>query len=115
MAKLFGVHQVELKPGVTAEEFEKFVKEEWSSFDFRPGWNLHHLKGIRGERDGQYLILAEVESVETRDKYLTADGKDSEEAKQFLEAHPENAKWFEKFHSLASDFNDTYTDYVELD
>ena len=38
MAKVFGMHMVALKPGVKAEDFEKFVIEEIRKHFRMPRW-----------------------------------------------------------------------------
>ena len=113
MAKVFGITRLELKPGVTAEELEKFWKEEMPSYALASEHTFHLLKGIRGEREGQYTFMYEVESIERYNRNFTTDGQQSEEDKQFDDAHPENQKLKDKFETLVSEIG--LTDYVELD
>ena len=114
MAKHFGIHQLELKSGVTEEEFEDFLKE-LASLGHAPGYTFHHLKGIKGDRKGLYLILVEVENAEAWNRYYKPDGEELEAAKLFWKAHPENKKWFEKLDILSDGWGVTFNDYVELD
>ena len=37
MSKVYGLHQIALKPGVKAAEFEKFVKEDLPKLKNYPG------------------------------------------------------------------------------
>lgn len=110
MAKLFGVHEIELKPGVTEEEFEAFM----STVMAIPDMTNHVLKGIRGERKGKYLILAEAKRVEDRDQWFTDEDDLNEAGIQWFEDHPDVARWFEKLDTLCSGFGGVFTDYVEF-
>jgi hypothetical protein len=109
MAKVFGIHMVALKPRVKAEDFEKFVTEEVYPLPWFEGIESYLLKGDRGDREGKYLWVFEIESVETRDRYFPSPGKASEEAQQFFATH---AAVFEKWDTFATPINVIYTDYV---
>jgi hypothetical protein len=37
MAKLFGIHPIDLAPGVNAEDFERFIVEEVLTRELLPG------------------------------------------------------------------------------
>jgi len=54
MPKVFGLHEIELQPGVEPEEYERVFAEEIASSFTLPGWKIHLLKGERGTRDGKY-------------------------------------------------------------
>ena len=116
MPKLFGLHEIELQPGVEPDEFERFFAEELAPSPMVPGLKVHLLKGDRGERAGKYLVLLEIESVETRDRYFPRPGAgvESEEFTQFLEQHPETAAAFDKWQKMSPFGSETevYTDYV---
>jgi hypothetical protein len=109
MAKVFGMHVVALKPGVKAEDFEKFVTEEVYPLPWFEGIENYLLKGDRGDREGKYLWVIEIESVETRDRYFPSPGEMSEEVQQFSAAH---AAVFEKWDTFATPISVIYTDYV---
>jgi hypothetical protein len=68
MAKVYGMHTLELRPGVKGEDFERFVAQEFLTRANVEGWRLSLLKGDRGERTGKYLALWEIESVAARDR-----------------------------------------------
>ena len=113
MSKLFGMHMIALRPGVKAEDFEKFVAEESYSFPTPEGWKLYVLKGDRGDREGKYLVMNEFESVEARDRYYPAPGQPSEEYQQFMESHAaELQKVLEKWETFATPLDTICTDYV---
>ena len=73
MAKLYGAHTIVLKPGVSAAEFERFVREEWRPAEL-PGITTSVLKGDRGERAGAYVMLFEFEDAAVRDRYWPPAG-----------------------------------------
>ncbi len=73
MAKLYGAHTLVLNPGVSAQEFERFVREEWRPATL-PGITTSILKGDRGERAGAYLMLFEFEDAAVRDRYWPRPG-----------------------------------------
>ena len=114
MAKVFGLHEIELRPGVTDEQYERLVREKAAPLANFPGWKWYLLKGNRGQRDGKYLLMVEIESVAARDRFSPTPNAESEEARQFTEAHPENAAVFAEFEKLASVPGEStlYTDYV---
>jgi hypothetical protein len=115
MGKLYGIHEIELQPGVSEEAFANFINQEFNEAYAWTGWKTILLKGDRGERAGKYAILFKIESLEARDSILR-----SEESKRWFEEHKELADNLSK--KLTS-FTPTdlgeeapfYTDYVELD
>jgi hypothetical protein len=116
MPKVFGLHEMELQPGVKPEEYERFFAEEITPTLTLPGWKIHLLKGDRGVRTGKYLVLFEIESLEARDRYFPRPGDDSEEFTQFLQQHPEAAAAMEKWQKLSphGSKDDITTDYVAV-
>ena len=116
MPKVFGLHEIELQPGVEPEEYERVFAEEIASSFTLPGWKIQLLKGERGTRDGKYLVLLEIESLEARDRYFPRPGEESEEFTRFLEQHPETAAAFEKWQKMGpyGSKTDIATDYVAV-
>jgi hypothetical protein len=112
MAKILALHEIELHPGVSEEEFETFFATQIASDPIYPGWWAQLLKADRGQRAGKYLVIFEIESVELRDRYFPTPGQQSEEARQFTQHHPEVAAMFEKWRTLASPPGEIYTDYL---
>ena len=43
MAKVFGIHELELRPGVTPEQFDQFVRDEVARAPAPPVWTIHVL------------------------------------------------------------------------
>jgi hypothetical protein len=99
---------------VRVEDFETFVNKEWPVYTPYPGWQVHVLKGDRGDRDGEYLVLLEIESVEARDRIFPRAGEKSEYGKQFDEDHPECPPIFEKLWTLVDNSGFPFTDYVRI-
>ena len=112
MAKVFGMHMIALLPGVKAEDFEKFVTEEFHQVPSLEGMKYYLLKGDRGDREGKYLWMAEVESVEARDRLFPSPGEMSEEVQQSIAAL---TPMFEKWATFATPMDIITTDYVVVD
>lgn len=109
MSKVFGMHMIALRPGVKAEDFEKFVIEEAYPLLSLEGPKVYLLKGDRGDREGKYLVMYEFERVEARDQLFPSPGEMSEEAQQFFEPL---APVFEKWETFATPLDTIYTDYI---
>ena len=86
---------IDTEAGITSEQFETFVQQKGVYIPCYPGrlWTL--LRGLRGERVGQYLMLFEIESLEQRNRYLTNDGNKTELARKFWQQQPQNLMLFE--------------------
>ena len=119
MDKVYGVRELELKPGVSEVEFERFVREEWSKAPPFPGLRLRVLKGQRGARTGKYLWLWEWESYarwreafpEEREDPAEAQ-RSSDEVRQWSEAH--QAAVGKRFQALAEVPGGVHTSYREV-
>jgi len=113
MPKVFGLHEMELPPGVEPEEYERFFAEEIAPMPKLTGWKTSLLKGDRGARTGKYLVLHEIESPEARERYFPRPGEASEEFTRFFEQRPEAAAALEKWQEYGLDSeNDITTDYI---
>jgi hypothetical protein len=86
MAKVFGIHHLELKPGADAAKFERIVSDEFNALPKLAGWEASIVKGDRGENVDKYLFIFEIESVETRDRDIPGDGRPFS---------PELQKWYD--------------------
>ena len=115
MAKLFGVHTIELHSGVKPEDFERFVIEEVNrNQPLLPGVVGHVLKGDRGDKEGKYLLMLEFESKELRDRFFPTPGHASEEAQRYMEATKAiGEKWATL--GTAPGTTEIYTDYVVVE
>jgi hypothetical protein len=110
MPKVFVTNAIALRPGVQADEFERFVREEINASPWPDGIHVSLLKGDRGDREGKYLVLLQFDSVERRDWASPAIGQLSAEYLQMIE--PKMAA-LEKWGTLASGpLAATFTEYV---
>ncbi len=100
MAKVFGVHQIELLPGVSGKEFEKFIRDEYAPLATRIGWKGYVTKADRGEQAGKYFVIWEIDSVEQRDRFFPDTGQPTEEALRLLQ--PEFDQLNKKYDALAT-------------
>jgi hypothetical protein len=113
MAKVYGTHMLRLHSHVKEEDFEKFVTEELYRLPRFEGWDFYLLKGIRGEREGRYLLMFEIESLEALNRYYPPPGHSSEEADEWFDSHPEVAEaWFEKLPTFAAGLSVIRTEYL---
>jgi hypothetical protein len=114
MARLYGIHEIELHAGVKPEDFERFVVEVVNHSQLLPGVTTHVLKGDRGEREGKYLVMLEFEDVESRDRFFPTPGQASEEAQRYLES---TRAIGERWDTLGTGPGTTtaYTDYVVVE
>lgn len=114
MAKVLGLHAVELKPGVSEQEFEEFIQRDvLPVYRKVPGQNVHLLKGDRGERTGKYLVLIELESVERRDHIYPPVGADSGVAEDVQQLLGNVDHIWEKLATFVEGFPDpAFSDYV---
>ena len=111
---LVAVHviTIELNPGVTMEEFQRFhtntlIPEYEKNYS---GWQLYLAKGIRGENKNTYGWIIVVESEEIRNKYYNDDGTITEFGKAADEKMKPALEKTEKFGKLKR----TYTDWIIL-
>jgi hypothetical protein len=109
MGKLFAVHEFELRPNASEAEFEQLVKELLALPQYS-GTHTYICKGNRGERDGKYVMVAEIDSVATRDRYWPAHGQLSDEAQTFDAAQPELEPLMAKLGALLVEGH-PFTDY----
>ena len=56
MGDIYGLHEVTLQEGVTEEEFERFLREEYAGVAMPPGYTTYLLKKRLGPGGAQYLL-----------------------------------------------------------
>jgi len=113
MARVLGVHEIELKAGADPDQFERAAAEVVTSPQ-PEGWRTLLLKGERGPRSGSYLMIFEIVSTEARDRLYPEDGHASqEETDRFDQQHPETAAAWERLSEMIVDF-EVATDYVVI-
>jgi len=88
---VFSVHYIglNLKKGVTAGDFEQFARERGVQIPAYPGWRWTLLKGLRGERENEYLMLYEAPDAQQYARYVTASGEQTAEAQRFWQQNPQ--------------------------
>ena len=111
---LVGVHvmKVELKPGVTMDQYIEFFNEKT-----KPAWEtaikemeIYPLKAIRGENDNKFGMIVIYKDEASRDKFYNDDGSQSEYGDKIMEKiAPINAE-AEKLGTWTT----TYTDWIVL-
>ena len=117
MAKVFSIHEVELRPGVTAEEFERFLKTEYMSgaLPMPIGWSVAYLQGNRGIRAGKYVVLYEVASVEERDNFFPEAGTPSAKFHQYNQLRTTAQQALEeKMSTYVTASGESFTDYTVI-
>jgi hypothetical protein len=115
MAKVYSLHMIALKAGASGPDFERFFHEEVEPGPKLSGMAMRLLKGDRGDRDGKYLLMFEIESIERRDQLFPEAGpaarQVSAEVMQWMGgAGPTLAKWAQ----YTTPFDTIYTDYKEV-
>jgi hypothetical protein len=115
MGTIYGLHSLELRPGVNSEDFERFLPSSIEQLPRLPGWRIALLKGERGDQVGQYLALVEVDSVEARNRVSPGGGfDDTEEGREWLAvAQPILEQWLQYIVHLPG-LDAPYTDYQEV-
>ena len=106
--EVFAMHELELKEGVNAKEFEAFVSTEIVPiYKKMKGQNFNLVKGDRGERNGKYSVILTFERVEDRNRIYPPSGG-------LVGDFGEDAIW-EKFYTMAKGLDGTsHTDYVKV-
>ncbi len=99
MVQVMTICEVMLRPGVSALDFEQFVRGEFCSSPEFPGAESFILKGDRGDRTGSYLHLRLWEEIATRNRYFPGDGT-LPLAEQDAARRREYTQWLQKLFSL---------------
>lgn len=101
---VFSLHYVglNLKKGVTEADFEHFVRQQGVHIPAYPGWKWSLLKGLRGERKAQYLMLYEAESQQAWDMYMDSEGALTAAAHAFWQQHPQAQSLISTWRSFAT-------------
>ena len=119
MSKVYGIHAIEVHPGIDEESFVSFFNNEWNSFYENSDWKLTLLKGDRGQRAGQYAVMYEISSREVRDRDVPIPNQLSEQDQRWYEEHREQvdelAKKWASFSPTDLATHLEYTDYLVLE
>ena len=115
MGKVYGLHTLQLRPGVTGDDFERFVANNIEQWPTIPGWRIALLKGDRGDQVGQYLSLVELDSIEARDRVSPTGGMDqTEEGRQWLAAVGPLMEQWREYVTQIPGLDAPYTDNHEI-
>ncbi len=113
---ILGVHHLELKPGTEAADFERFIHDIWAPTrsDALPDSKIIFLKGLRGDRAGEYSYVWFIDSEETRDYYFPQ----SEVPSQMYTDFEKGWSWLNDANNLGKYLlapeDDAFTDYVVI-
>ena len=88
MAKIVGIHQLELKPGGTEQQADEMAARLTREFSI-PGLTTRVAKGDRGPQSGRYIMILEIDSKDRRDRYFPLNGEDSAEFYQHVAPYAE--------------------------
>ncbi len=112
MATVLGMHEIDLGEGADAAEFERMAAAV-SSATAPSGMRVRVLKGERGSRAGQYLLILEMDSLDVRNLYFPVPDEDSEALLAFLGENPDAAQAWGALRSFEPTTDDP-TDYVAI-
>lgn len=113
--RLLGIHHISLKDGVTAEDFERFVAEDWQPVmsERIPGVHIMILKGERNASGGEYLMVWDVQTVGVRDRYFPTPDSASAAFTAINQACGEACTALgEQLNNMTEETS--YADYVEI-
>ncbi|MDF0732197.1 hypothetical protein P0Y43_15885 [Pseudomonas entomophila] len=115
-ARVVGIHNLALRPGVTTQAFDAFITGNVQRIDDYPGWKFHMLKGQGGSRIDQYAVMLEIESLASLNAFHPGMDVATEKSLTFVREHPESERMYDEWRQLAS-FSGApqlYTDYIAI-
>ncbi|MEQ9725925.1 hypothetical protein ABRP29_09865 [Pseudomonas sp. WHRI 8822A] len=116
VARVIGIHNLALRPGVSAATFEHFITSNIQRIADYPGWKFHMLKCQGGSRIDQYVVMLEIESLESLNAFHPELDVSTERALEFVREHQDAERMNEEWRELAS-FSGApqlYTDYLTI-
>ncbi len=117
---IIAVREITLKPGIDAQEFERFVAEEFTpTFEEHvPGVRSFILKGTRGDRRGGYAFVLVFDSENTRNFYFPREhgGEASVQGAALELWRPGQQMILDRLLTYVDGISETegYTDYLVL-
>lgn len=101
---VFSLHYVgiNLKRGVASDRFEAFVRHKGVAIPAYPGWRWTLLRGLRGERENQYLMVYQAKDAATYARYIDGNGELTDEAHAFWRQRPEAAALIGEWKTFAT-------------
>jgi hypothetical protein len=110
-----GLHtiKIDLKPGVTMDQYIQAVNEKVSPEMTRldPSWHTYPLKKVRGDASEDYGLLYIVDNEKERDKYFNTDGTGNEEMDKI---NQKSQKLDEEMNKLGTQSSVTWSDWIIL-
>jgi hypothetical protein len=93
-SNVLGVIEIEVADPITADEFERFALQEYLPTVATLGVVCRLLRGNRGERDRQYLLIEEFTSVEHRNSLFPGSETPSLAVSRWIELNqPVVQRW----------------------
>ncbi len=115
MAKVFGIHHLELKDDANVAEFERIVSDEFNALPQLAGWERSIVKGERGENIGKYVLIFEVDSLETRNRDHPGGGTFSPELQKWYDTSLPMLDKLSSYLTRPLFRGSVFTDYVVVD
>ena len=112
MAKVFGIHQLELKNDADTAEFERVVSDEFNALPQLAGWERSIVKGERGDNVGKYLLIFEAESLKKRNRDVPGDGPLSPELQKWYDTSLPMLDKLSSYLTIPLFRGSVFTDYV---
>jgi hypothetical protein len=113
--KVLGIHYYTLRQGVAPSAFEKFIVNEWEPVisERFPGIKMMIMKGERGSKIGQYVMVYDITSLYVRDFYWPSAGGSTDAANAIIESCGDQcSQLWTRFGEMAE--RTDWTDYVGL-
>lgn len=108
MARIIGIHQIELRTGVDPQEFIRFINDKFAPMAAKINWTGSVGLADRGERKGKLALIWEFDNQAQRDIAVPVDDGISETALKLLGPEwDENGKIFGQLVESS-----THSDYV---
>jgi|GEM_PF-3748331 len=114
--QLYRYSKLTLQDGVTPEQFETFCKDVWAKTAWVAGETCYVLKGVGGERDGEYAFVVEVHGDEAQARVLGSPEAYSEAWVQVFAENSQNQPSLDELKTLATGFGieSYFTNYLEV-
>lgn len=115
-SRVVGIHNLALRAGVKPQTFEQFIIDNIHRVEDYPGWKFHLLKGQGGNRQEQYAVMLEIESLDSLNSFHPGLDVSTEKALSFVKAHQDTERMYDEWRTLAS-FSGApqlYTDYLAI-
>lgn len=115
-ARVLGIHNVALRPGIAPDAFERFIIDNVHRVADYPGWKFHFLRGDGGNRRDQYAVMLEIESLACLHAFHPEMDVSTDLATAFVHAHPDAEAFNEEWRGYASfpGAPQLYTDYIAI-